>query len=313
MWIKHVTKKTGHILFPYLWHYFTDEYNDRMHHLVIDTLLSFVILLLLGSNIVLLGWWTIFSIEPEVEVTITAPDVVISGEPLVLTTDIAVIKKSINAVDVKLVLPAGFQTSDPVTWQWDRLPVGRTETISTEGTMSGDVFSTYRAIVVYTYSYFGQDFSGYTTVEFKLDTSSLEVVVNTPDQILNNESFTWTVDYYNSSQSDRQNVCIVLDIPDTFTVETSSLPIKDDGKVELDVIPAQSGGQITITGSFSNAVGEGKHVMTVRGIDQCTVTPYQQVALQQPIEVLTPRLALSTSGPSVVNVGDALRYTITQT
>ena len=313
MWLKHVTKKTGHILFPYLWHYFTDEYKDRLHHLVIDTLLSFIILLLLGSNVVLGAWWYVFLIEPEVEVTITAPDLVISGAPLALTTNIAIVNKSVDNIDVKLLLPAGFQTADPPTYHWDRLPVGRTQTISTVGTLAGDVFTTYRAIAVYNYSYYGQYFSGYSIVEFAVDASSLEVVVDTPEQILNNESFTWTVDYYSSSLQDRFNVCIPLDIPDTFVLESSSVPISDNDTIVLETIPAHSGGQISITGSFRNAIGEGNHIIAVRGIDQCDTAYYQQVAVQQPIEVLTPRLVLSTTGPSVVNVGDPLRYTVTQT
>lgn len=305
MWIKHVTKKTGHILFPYLWHYFTDEYKDRLHHLVIDTLLSFVILLLLGSNIVLGAWWYLFSIEPQVDVTVTAPDLVISGESLALTTNLAIVNKTVDNVAVKLVLPPGFQTTNSLTHQWDHLPVGRTETISTVGQFTGNVQDSYRAIAVYTYTYYGQHFSGYNAVEFKVDTSSLEVVVNTPEQILNNESFTWTIDYYNSSPQDRTNVCITLDIPDNFISSTD--------RIVLATIPAQSGGQISLTGSFSQAIGEGNQVITVRGIDQCDRIPYQQVAIQQPIEVLTPRLNITTTGPSVVNVGDALHYTVTQT
>lgn len=313
MWIKHVTKKTGHILFPYLWHYFTDEYKDRMHHLVIDTLLSFVILLLLGSNIVLGAWWYLFSIEPEVDVTLSVTEIVISGEPVVLTTDVSVVNKPVRDVSVKLVLPSGFVVTSPLEQHWDHLPKGRTETISTVGTMTGDVYTTYRAMAVYSYSYYGQKFSGYQTIEFKVDTSSLEIVVNTPDQILNNETFTWTVDYFNSSQRERTNVCLQLDMPETFTVEQSSLPITEADTVVLETIAPHSGGQVSITGSFRSAIGEGKHVVTVRGIDQCDTAQYQQVALQQPIEVLTPRLTLTASGPTVVNVGDTLRYTLTQT
>lgn len=305
MWIKHLTKKTGHILFPYLWHYVTDDYKDRLHHLVIDTLLSFIILLLLGGNIVLGAWWYLFSIEPEVTVTLTTADVVISGEPLVFTTNLVVINKPITAVEVKIITPTGFAASTDTTSDWEHLPVGRTQTISTVGTFTGQVGGTYRAIALYTYRYYGQYFSGYQTLEFKVDTSSLEVVVNMPEQILNNEVFTWTIDYYNSSDRERTDVCLQLSLPDSFTTDSAA-------QIILPSVPAYSGGQVSLQGSFQNAVGEGNHLITVQALDACNHTPYPQVTVQQPIEVLTPRLVLATSGPTVVNVGDPLRYTVTQ-
>ncbi|MBI4408035.1 MAG: hypothetical protein HY565_06070 [Candidatus Kerfeldbacteria bacterium] len=313
MWIKHVTKKTGHILFPYLWHYFTDEYKDRMHHLVIDTLLSFVILGLLGSNIVLGAWFYLFSIQPDVQVTITAPDVVISGEPMTLDTAIVVGNKTISAVDAKLVVPSGFAVDSPLEYNWERLAAHQTQTISTTGRFTGNVKQTYRAIVLYSYHYYGQSFSDSTTVEFEVDASSLEVVAHTPDQILNHESFTWTVEYFNSAHIERSQVCIQLDIPDAFALESSSVPISESGQVNIDAVPAQTGGTISITGSFSNAIGEGKQVIGVVGVDQCTTAAWRQVSVQQPLEVLTPRLQISTAGPSIANVGDRLLYTVTYT
>lgn len=302
-----------HILFPYLWHYFTDDYKDRMHHLVIDTLLSFVILGLLGGNIILGAWLYLFSIQPAVQVTITAPDLVISGEPMTLDTAIVVGNKTISTVDVKMVVPSGFIVDSPLDYNWDSLPRQQTETFSTTGWFTGNVQQTYRAIVLYSYHYYGQSFSDSATVEFKVDTSSLEVVAHTPDQILNHESFTWTVEYFNSAQIERSQVCIQLDIPEAFALETSSLPISDSGQISLDTVPAQTGGTISITGSFSNAVGEGKQVIGVAGIDQCTTTALRQINLQQPLEVLTPRLQISTAGPSIANVGDRLLYTVTYT
>lgn len=313
MWIKHVTKKTGHILFPYLWHYFTDDYKDRLHHLVIDTLLSFVILGLLGSNIVLGAWFYLFSIQPDVQVTMTAPDLVISGEPLTLATTLVVGNKTISGVDVKVIVPTGFVADTPLIYTWEHLSAQQEQVISITGRFTGTVQQTYRAIALYSYRYYGQSFSGSTTVEFTVDTSSLEVVAHTPDQILNNESFTWTIEYYNSAQTDRSNVCIQLDIPEAFALKSSSLPISESGQISLDTVPAQMGGTISITGSFSNAVGEGKQVIGVAGIDQCTTTALRQINLQQPLEVLTPRLQISTAGPSIANVGDRLLYTVTYT
>lgn len=308
----HVTKKTGHILFPYLWHYFTDEYKDRIHHLVVDTILSFFILGLLASNIVLGIWFYLFSIHPEVEASVSVPEVVISGATLETGIQFQPINKTISDVQLKLITPAGYQIDGPTTWQWDRLAAGDQQAITVPGHFTGTVGEQYRVILLYQYKYFGQSFDNYVTAEFKVDTSSLEVVTTLPDQILNQESFTWQVEYHNSSDFPREGVCIKLDIPEAFVVESSSLPITD-GQITLERLEARAGGTIDITGSFKNAIGEGSQVIGVAGIDGCGVKEYRQVTLSNPIQVLTPRLQITTTGPSLLNVGQAGYYTVRYT
>ncbi len=309
-WLHHTKRTTARILFPYLWHYFTDDYKDRQHHLVIDTIGSFAILILLGLNVVIAGWLYLFSIPPEVEVRLTAPELVISGERLTIDGEITAKNKAIHDVDLKLVLPETFQvTEDALTMRIPKIARGGQESFSVSGSFTGNVKQTYRAIVLYTYKYYGQSFAGSAYVEYVVDTSSLEVVATVPDLILNNETFTWTVDYHNSSSTERQHVCIQLDLPEAFIVESSTVPITDR-QVVLDAIPANSGGTIAITGSFSNAIGEGNHVIGVAGIDQCGDKALRQTSLQQAVEVLTPRLQITTTGPATANVGDTITYQV---
>jgi uncharacterized repeat protein (TIGR01451 family) len=62
-----------------------------------------------------------------------------------------------------------------------------------------------------------------------------------------------------------------------------------------------------------NAIGAGAQVIGVRGVDDCSTDQYEHIALTAPIQVLTPRLTLATSGPAVLNVGDVGRYTVKYT
>lgn len=312
-WLHHTKRTTARILVPYAWHYFTDDYKDRRHHLVIDTIGSFVILLLLGINVVIGSWIYLFSIEPEVTVELFAPDVVISGEEMTLTGQLTAQTKTINNAEVKLVVPTNFQTDEAKTIQLDKVKRGASEQFELTGRFTGNVKQTYRAVALYSYRYYGQSFGGAANVEFVVDTSSLEVIATTPDLILNNESFTWTVEYHNSSQVERTQVCIELELPDSFKVENSSLPI-DNEQIILDVVPPNGSGIISITGSFSNAIGEGNHVIGVTGIDQCDQADgLRQSSLQQAVEVLTPRLQITTSGPATANVGEQITYNVNYT
>ncbi len=305
-------KHTSRILFPYLWHFATDEYKDQHHHLIVDSILSLFILFLLAGNCILAVWFYTFSIYPEVEVKLSTPTVVISGSDLTMTTELTSVNKPITNVSLKLVVPAGLTISSDTNWQWGRLAAGTKQVQTVSGYFSGTVRKPYRIIAVYEYNYYGQKYSGFSTVEFAVHTSSLEVVANVPEQILNQESFTWTVEYHNSSLIERKDVCIQLDIPAGFNMEKSSVEIID-GKISLPSVPPQSGGEISITGSFKNALGEGSHVIGVRGIDECSAKQYEQIALSSPIQVLTPRLAITTTGPTVLNVGDTGRYTVRYT
>lgn len=305
----HVTKKTGHLLFPYLWHYFTDEYKDRRHHLIVDTILSLFIVGLLGGNIVLGAWFYLYSIEPNVNITVLIPDVVISGESFETEIVITPTTKSIADVEATLIVPTGYAISGDTTWQWDELAKATHASKRVVGTFDGNVGEQYRLALLVNYRYFGRQLFDYAVADFRADTSSLEVIATAPERILNNESFTWTVDYRNSSTVPRNNVCIQLELPSSFAVEGASLPLTDTVFQLISLQPLESG-TISITGSFRNAIGEGSHVIGVAAIDRCTNERYRQVALSTLVQVLTPRLELLTSGPSVLNVGDVGLYTI---
>jgi len=309
-----IMRKLIHILFPYVWHYFTDTYKNRYHHLIVDSLLSMMIMVLLATNISLLGWLYIFSIPPQVHVDVTLPEVVISGAPLTVTVEYANLNKGVAHFSFVLFSPAGFVSDHtPTNFQRQSLPADTSDQLSFTGYFTGIVDQPYRFVVIYAYDYFGQHYEESREAVLWVDGSSLEVVTTMPSDILNNEPFTWLVEYTNSSDQARVDVCLQLALPEAFALASSSQPLNDQQTIHLEPIPARASGSVSITGTFSNAIGEGNQLLGVTAVERCAAAAYTQSTLSAPIQVLTPRLQVTTRGPSTLNVRDKGTYTMTVT
>ncbi|MBI2416182.1 MAG: DUF11 domain-containing protein [Candidatus Kerfeldbacteria bacterium] len=309
----HVTKKTGHILFPYVWHYYTDTYSGRFHHLIVDSVLSLIILSLIAINVAIAGALFLLSIPPQVTVTGSVPTVIISGEPLLLTIQYDNQRKTVANFTGEVITPPGFNATTPTNWQQPQLHQGEQGTIEVGGRFIGQPNAHYRFIILYGFDYYGQHYSTIIPVDFVVAMSSFEVVPEVTGTILNNEEFQWAIHYSNSSALPRQRACITVTLPGAFVLTQSSQPLRDGQRFAFDDLPARATGTITVAGSFHNAIGEGKQVIGVTAMDDCTTTPITQLAVSTPIEVLTPRLQLQASGPTVVNVGAAVTYYQTYT
>lgn len=314
MKLSHLGKKTGHVLFPYVWHYFTDTYKGRFHHLIVDSILSLCIMVLLAVNVSVLSWLFLFSIPPQFSINLSVPPVVISGEPLTLAIDYHNAAKPISNVRFEVYAPTGFTSFDHTSEiVLPSIASDAREQLTIPGKFIGIVNGQYRFVVLYRYDYYGLHYTDVAQVTFTPSQSSFEVVSDTPEQILNNEPFTWLIDYYNNSQYERQGSCIRLNIPDAFQVTASSITIPQDQQIIFETLAPGEHGQISISGSFHNAVGEGHHLLAVTASDQCDDRIQTQTALTSLIQVLSPRLQLALTGAGVIGVGDRPTYQLTYT
>lgn len=305
----HVTKKTGHFLFPYVWHYYTDTYKGKFHHLIVDSVLSMMILTLVAINVALLGWLYVFFTPPEFEVSLSAPQVIISGTDLPLDVNYTNSGKGIANVNMHLIAPKGYTPTDAINFHYNNLVQSETGDFTIPGHFVGNIGEHYRFILDYNYEYYGQRFQNFTFVEVTVAGSSLEIVPTVPDKILNNETVEWTVEYTNSSNYPSEDTCIKLDIPTSFVQESISHEIDADGIIHLGNIEPRGSGTIEVKGTFSNAVGEGRNVIHILAYARCGSDKYTQVDIDAQITVLTPRLTLTTSGTTAVDVGSSYRYT----
>lgn len=297
-----------HFLFPYVWHYVTDTYKDKLHHLIIDSLLSLVLLCVIIINLVLGYQFYVFMIPPEVTVTLQAPAATLSGAPVTVTLNYQNVTKPINQLTFNLQAPAGFviDVKQPVVVQ--QLAAQQVGELPYTGTLTGTVGDSESFLVIYQYQYFGRTYYGFARASTKLAGSNFEVVAQAPDTILYNEPVDWKVDYTNSSDWPRYDTCLQLTFPNTFNIESSTKKINQKKRIRLKHIPARGSGSITIHGNFKHTIGEGEQLLDVVALDNCNDGDYKQVALTNPVTVLTPRFTLTTGGTGVVNVGQAARY-----
>lgn len=307
--VKHISKRTGKLFFPYIWHYFTDDYKGKFHHLIVDSVLSLIILTLIVINFAISVWFYFFLIPPEFQLKLSTHQDVISGTELTLQAEYMNVTKPIKNVRLKLFSPRGYAIDNgQAEFLLPSLITQEQGAISIPGYFVGNVRQHYRFIMIYEYDYYGQHYSGLALVPVNVATTSLEVVPTLPEKVLKDEPVQWKIEYTNSSNRPRNKTCFELGIPDTFAIESSTQTIADK-KICFDKMEARASGSIEINGTFTNALGEGAHLVSVTTIDSAGEERYVQSSIENPILVLTPRINLATSGPEVVNVGEIGKYT----
>ena len=263
----HVGKHTVRFFFPYVWHYFTDEYEDKFHHLIVDTIFALVMMGLVVSNLIL-GYrlYDVF-IPPLMTVQVRVEPEAVSGGSLPVEVSYHNLSRDVSNVHLQLYAPAGYVTEQSLDNRFETLAIGDRDTILYDGHYVGNVGQRNRFIVSYSYEYFGQQFIGLAVAETTATVSSFEVVPNLPTTILNNELVTWNVEYRNSSEVARRDTCITVDFPESFILASSSREIDETGTTCFKKIKPFQQGAIEFTGSFTNAIGEGKHVVGVSSSD----------------------------------------------
>lgn len=307
-------KHTVRFLFPPLWHYMTDDYKGRLHHLVVDSILGLTMMSLLAINVALIAWLYLFFIPPEFDVSLEiVADPIVSGADLPVDVQYTVGNKNISDVSIRLHGPQGWQISKEESYMtWDALSGSSQETIHTVAPFTTHVNQTNRILAMYEYRYFGQQYYGLAEVTFVAKTSSLEIVPHIPTKVLNTESAVMQFEYSNSSDYTRGRTCIEFTLPEHFTVTSSSHELIDQ-QVCFDQLDPREHGVIEIVGTFQNAIGEGQLVIDLRVIDYLGIQAYTQVSVSTPIHVLTPRLVIATTGSPILNVGDTARYSVIMT
>ena len=307
---KHVAKKTGHLFFPWVMHYLTDKYQNKHHHLVVDTIFAITAITLIAINVGL-GYWFYQATTPaDLHVTLDTPAYVISGSEIIYYIDYHNTTKDIENVSFELITPDSFSCSENNCQSINKGDVQKYDfgEIKVKGEIIGSIDEIQKIAVVTKYTYHGQNFSEVTFHSYKINDTSFEVVTNMPETILNNQEFTWSVHYKNNSDSIRENVTFDLDLPSTIKITASPKNYEKKSKqVTLKKVEARQEGDLEFRGVFSKAQGESSTLIGV----STNLDSYVQSDMQNSIDVLTPRLSISSSMSSVGNIGESINYQIT--
>lgn len=307
---KHVSKKTAHILFPWIIHYLTDKYGTRHHHVVIDTIFSLTIIVLIAANIGLLYWLYIFLTPASLALSVDTPDYVISGSEITYSVDYKNGDKKIKNINFNLITPQGFSGKGK-NHQIAYLAPGQGGKWEVTGELLGNVKEEQRVVLLASYDFHGQSYTQMAAHSYKINDTNFEVKTDLPETILSSEEFEFKVHYKNNAPVARKNITLALDLPATLEITQTPENYNSEKKeVNLAEVASWQEGDVLFKGRFSKAQGESDTFIGVStNLDYQSKT-YVQSTLKANINVLAPRLIISSSAPSAVNVGDTFYYSV---
>lgn len=314
--VKYAGHKTLHLFFPPAIHYLTDKYKDKYHHLIADSIIAMVVIIMVAGNIGLGYWFYHYFTPAEMDLRVGQSAFVISGQELEYTINYFNKTKTVDDFQVKVLYPQGFTPADGVE---DYYNLGTLEKndfgeIKIQGTILGDVGQTQQIKVVYGYTYEGNAFQGEIEHEYKIQNSSFEIYTEMPETILQQEEFIWKVKYTNNSALARKDVKVKLDLPANLEIMQTNFEY-DAVKQEITIpeVDAKAAGEIELTSKFTD-FGDVDNVITITTSLSKATESYVQNISQDYINVLSPRLELSASVngsvSAVANLGELIYYRV---
>lgn len=244
------------------------------------------------------------------DLSIATPEYIISGSDIIYTVDYKNGDKKIKNINFDLVTPEGFSEKNN-TDQIDSLNPNQSGQWEVKGELLGNVKEEQRVVLLASYNFHGQKYTQMATHTYTINDTNFEVKADLPETILSSEEFEFKVHYKNNAPVSRKNVKLTLDFPETLEITQTPEDYNSEKKeVALAEVGAWQEGDVIFKGRFSKAQGESDTFLGVStNLDYQSKT-YVQSTLKEDINVLAPRLIISSSAPSAVNVGDTFYYTV---
>ncbi|MFH0818643.1 MAG: hypothetical protein V1898_01480 [Patescibacteria group bacterium] len=313
----HTAKKTGHILFPWMVHFLTDKYQNKHHHVVVDTIFSLCIIVLIAFNIGLGYWFFLFTTPAQLNIKLDTPTFVISGSEITYYINYHNVSKDVDNVNFTLIAPSTFTYTHSNlektenSYYFGELDKYKFGEAAISGEIIGRVNEWQKVSVIINYRYHGQEFSQIVSHSYQISDSSLEITTELPESILNNQEFTWYIHYKNNSNFNRDNINFILDLPDTLAITSAPEQYnKDDKKITLINVEPWAQGDLEFKGIFSKAVGESDTFIRVVSSFDVSDIVYAQTSYMETVEVLTPRMSINSSAKTVAGIGEKFYYRI---
>ena len=313
---KHGVKMSAKIFFPWIYHYMTDRYANKHHHVVVDTIFSLIIIILILLNISLGYWFYLVRVPADVELQITVPEYVISGHEFDIKVDYFNPNKNVDDVEVKLDYPQGFNyesASIPPKEGTDNiynlgdLSKNTQGEFEIKGRYYGDVNTRDNIIASIQYNFFNNFSKDAFFANFVVADSTLETEIEMPEKILDNEEFEITIKYKNSSPLAQEDIKLNLDIPAGLII--------DNKEIDVGTLQAWEEGEVKMAAHFDKIFGEVNNIIRVGSSVGAGGISYAQGTIVREIDVLTPRVDISTtinnSGNSVANFDDNINFSAT--
>lgn len=229
--------------------------------------LFFLLALFLGLSIIS---YLVFNRDNKfsgdaVKFEVSAVDRAKSGEKIEYIITYANLEKvPFRKAEIDVRYPSGFvflnSTPAPVSkekniWKLGAIPEGKSGQIKIEGIIYGDMEQeqTLTSTFFYWPANFSSEFQEVASSSIKIIDTSLNVVVEGPEQVLVGEKTEYIIRYKNYSSENLSNVRFRIIYPESFVVESLFPDIYDDKEIiDIDKLASREEGKIIIRGFYNS-------------------------------------------------------------
>jgi hypothetical protein len=306
------------------------------------TLLIVIVLLFLLAATSVAGWYFFGTKELNgegVTLEIKGNENLISGEKVELRIKYKNKENvKVKNLELRINYPEGFHyvSSEPYAttlssnvWELEDLKAGESGEVKLIGQIIGDLDReiVLEPILSYEPSNFSSSFESRTMKVFKIDKSLMELRIEAPSEIGNNNRVTYNIFYKNISELPVDNFRLRLEYPENFTViETGGdAQLLTEDIWQIDEMMKDEENEVTITGFFDlektssstvKAILEIKSLLLeipLLGESSSDWYPYLEVEKNIALSELVATLKISINGDnkdSAVDWGSELEYVI---
>lgn len=330
----HHTQRAGHwlgwrmlhLFFPGVVHYLTDKYQNRHHHLVVDTVYAITAITLLVINMGLAVWWTKIFTPVDLELDVLIPAQLVAYESTQVEITLQNGEEPVQDVILFVEFPTGLEPTKPeqlkqleesderfLTLELGSLQPHELQRVVIPSLFVGDIVKEQHIRTFVQLKHFNQAWQTTHGVSFIAQTSALSFSSGLPEHVLNDQAFDWTITYKNASPLPLHNVSFELTLPGDMVVEQveGGQYISDTQSILLSEIQPESEGVITLTSVFHETFDSNKQISIQAVIPGHSGQVFSQGAQVAGADALRPRIQLAvTSHKSAVYLEETIYYTI---
>lgn len=330
----HHTKRAGHwlgwrvlhLFFPGVVHYLTDKYEDKHHHLVIDTVYAVTAITLIAVNVGLGIWWTKIFTPVEVSLFVDLPQEVKANAPLDIQVTLDNGEEAVQNVRVLIELPAGIEPTKPshlehligtnehsLELALTDLQPNEVRTVVIPAWNYGSLGEPQKIRVFAEYEHFNHAWELAQGASVTPTTSNLLFRLSAPEHSLNDEPFDWQISFENQANLPLSNLQFQLTIPQDLSVTgVDGGDFNSDSKqVTVPEVAAGSEGTVTVHSVFHEIFDSNQQLSVEALITSHDNQGFSQGSADVGSDALRPRLSVAvTPNKTAVNLSDTLYYTI---
>ncbi len=247
-------------------------------------LISLIFFLILAAGAALAGFYY-FNKKSEfkesgVDLTYSGKTQAVSGEDLEIKIKM-INKEAVSLSDQTLEIqyPEGFVYGSSNfapsgqyknQWVFKTLLSGQETELQITGQLVGEIGTAkkFKANWIYQPINFNSEFQKQIEWEVVITSSTLELELSGPREIIPGQEINYTLNYKNSSNRDLQRLKITADWPDGFTLSTASPEADVQAGWSINSLPAGDTGKINLAGRFEGQPGDSKEFIFKIGLIQ---------------------------------------------